>query len=82
MNEKFTPFLLDHYTRTIVLKICNKYGMTEFEALRSFLASESYRMLCNPAMAMWEISAEGVFDMWENEKITGNPRNSLYIRRN
>jgi hypothetical protein len=38
-------------------------------------------MLCNPALEMWEFSPVGIFDMWEAEQITGNPRNSLYIRR-
>ena len=81
MNDKFTPFLLDHYTRNVVLRICGKYAVPELDALRKFINSETYRMLCDPRLAMWEISPEGIFDMWECEQITGNPRNSLYIRR-
>lgn len=81
MNEKFTPYLLDHYTKNVVLKICNKYGFTELNALRKFLNSETYRMLCDPALEMWEFSPDGIFDIWENEQITGDPRTSLYIRR-
>ena len=80
MNEKFFPYFLDCYSKRIVLKSCNKYGLSEIEALRRFLSSETYRMLCDPACAMWEISADGVFDMWECEQITGDPRNSIYIR--
>ena len=49
--------------------------------MRKFLASETYRMLRNPQLAMWDFSPVGVFDMWESEQITGDPRNSLYIRR-
>jgi hypothetical protein len=73
--------ILDSYDREIVRMICNKYGYAQKEALRKFLASETYRMLRNPRLAMWDFSPAGIFDMWECEQITGNPRNSLYIRR-
>jgi hypothetical protein len=82
MNIKDDMILiLDSYDREIVRMICNKYGYAQKEALRKFLASETYRMLRNPRLAMWDFSPAGIFDMWECEQITGNPRNSLYIRR-
>ena len=43
--------------------------------------SETYKMLRNPNLEMWEFSPLGIFDMWECEQITGDPRTSLYIRR-
>jgi hypothetical protein len=73
--------LLDYYDKELVKLICNKYAYTPQEALRKFLASETYRMLRTPQLAMWNFSPLGIFDMWESEQITGNPRNSLYIRR-
>lgn len=73
--------MLDYYDKEIVKMICNKYGYEPKEALRKFLFSETYRMLRNPKLAMWDFSPMGIFDMWESEQITGNPRNSLYIRR-
>ena len=73
--------MLDYYDKEIVKMICNKYGYNQKEALRKFLVSETYRMLRNPKLAMWDFSPAGIFDMWESEQITGNPRNSLYIRR-
>ena len=73
--------MLDYYDKEIVRMICNKYGYVPKDALRKFLSSETYRMLRDPQLAMWEFSPAGVFDMWESEQITGNPRNSLYIRR-
>lgn len=73
--------LLDYYDKKVVCMICNKYGFHPKEALRKFLTSETYRMLSNPKLEMWDFSPIGIFDMWENEQITGNPRNSLYIRR-
>lgn len=73
--------LLDYYDKELVKMICNKYGYEQKTALRKFLASETYRMLRDPKLAMWDFSPLGIFDMWECEQITGNPRNSLYIRR-
>lgn len=60
--------------------IMEKYGLTEMEAAREFLMSETHRMLEDADMAMWEFSARAIFDMWEVEKITGNPRNSVHLR--
>ncbi len=73
--------ILEYYDREVVRLICNKYGFTPHVALRKFFDSETYQMLRNPKLAMWELSPIGIFDMWENEQITGNPRTSLYIRR-
>ena len=42
---------------------------------------QTYKMLANPELEMWDFSPFGIFDMWEAEQVTGNPRNSLYIRR-
>lgn len=51
------------------------------QALRIFLNSETYKLLSDAELEMWEFGPAAIFDMWENEKITGNPRNSLYLRR-
>ena len=50
------------------------------EALRKFFYSETYKMLSNFELEMWDFSPLVIFDMWENEQVTGNPRNSLYMR--
>ena len=73
--------ILDYYDRQVIWIICNKYGFEEKDALRRFFGSETYRMLRNPNLEMWDFSPTGIFDLWECEQITGNPRNSLYIRR-
>ena len=39
-----------------------------------FFNSQTYRMLANPAMEMWQFGPMGIFDMWESEKVTGTPR--------
>jgi hypothetical protein len=38
-------------------------------------------MLTDEELEMWDFISFGIFNMWEAEQITGNPRNSLYIRR-
>ena len=77
---KISLISLDCYNKNVIKMIMEKYGMTEMEAAREFLMSETHRMLEDADMAMWEFSARAIFDMWEVEKITGNPRNSVYLR--
>lgn len=73
--------ILPFYDRKVVERIIEKYGIEPMEALRRFLFSEIYRMLIDEDLEMWDFSPFGIFDMWEAEEITGDPRNSLYIRR-
>lgn len=77
---KISIFSLDCYNKNVIRMIIEKYGLTEMEAAREFLMSETHRMLEDADMAMWEFSARAIFDMWEVEKITGNPRNSVHLR--
>ena len=80
MNKMF-PYLLWKYVKDIIVRIETKYNYPPMEALRAFLFSETYKMLEDPELVMWEFSPLGIFDMWETEQITGDPRNSLYLRR-
>ena len=77
---KISLISLDCYNKNVIKMIMEKYGLTEMEAAREFLMSEIHRMLEDADMAMWEFSARAIFDMWEVEKITGNPRNSVHLR--
>ncbi len=69
-----------HFDNNVIPRIIDKYGMDEMSAARAFLTSETHNMLENADMAMWEFSERAVFDMWEAEKVTGDPRNSAYLR--
>lgn len=71
---------LDYYNKNVIRRIIEKYDMKPMEATRDFLTSETHRMLEDAELAMWEFSERAIFDMWEAEKITGNPRNSVYLR--
>lgn len=72
--------ILDFYDIEVVKLIVEKYGFKPMEALRKFLLSETYEMLEDAELEMWDFGAPAIFDMWESEQITGNPRNSAYLR--
>ena len=50
------------------------------DALREFVFSETHEMLENEENGLTSFGAGAIFEMWEAEKITGDPRNSIYIR--
>ncbi len=79
MSKDFVRFL-DYCDREVVELISQKYGYDYMEAFHLFLNSETYNMLSNFELRMWEFSPNAIFDMWECEKITGEPRNSIYIK--
>ena len=61
-------------------ELCSRYGLKPFDALQRFLNSKTYQMVCDKELAMWEFSDRAIFDIWEAERVTGDPRNSAYIR--
>ena len=78
--NKIPAYSLDYYNKEVIKRIMDKYGMDQMAASRAFLTSETHRMLEDAELAMWEFSERAVFDMWEVEKVTGDPRNSSYLR--
>jgi hypothetical protein len=72
--------VLDYYDEAVVRLIIDKYGYNEREALELFLNSQTYGMMVDKRMQMWQFGPEGIFNIWESEKITGSPRNSAYLR--
>lgn len=71
---------MNFFDKNVIGQIIEKYGFCEKEAIRKFLESEAYRMLIDPEMELYKMSPYIVFDMWESEQVTGDPRNSQYIR--
>ena len=70
----------DFFDRQVTRLIIEKYGLNDMEAIRSFLESETYKMLLDPELEIYKMSPHIVFDMWESEKVTGSPCNSQYLR--
>lgn len=71
---------LDFFDRYNIQKITEKYGLDEITAMRKFINSETYKMLADKNLEIYIMSPDIIFDMWEVEQVTGNPRNSLYLR--
>ena len=80
--KEFMALFLDYYDKEIIKMIVEKYDYTYMEALKKFLNSETYRMLKNIKLEMWEFGYPAIFDMWECEQITGSPLSSSYLRTN
>jgi len=70
---------LDFFDRHVINLMITRYGFEEFEAIRKFLESKTYQMLIDPETELYKMSPLIIFDLWEHERATGNPRNSLYI---
>lgn len=76
-----TPcYCLDYYNRNVIQMIMEKYGMDQMDASRAFLTSETHTMLEDASLGMCDFSDRAIFNMWEAEKVTGDPRNSAYLR--
>lgn len=73
---------LDFFDRQVTDMIIEKYGIDEIEAIKKFLKSKTYQMLLDTETEVYKMSPRIVFDMWESEMVTGDPRNSQYIREN
>lgn len=78
--RRLSPDILDYYDEEVSLLISEKYGFDHMEAIRCFLKSKTYAMLEDADLEMWSFGPQGIFDMWENEQVTGDPRTSLYLR--
>ena len=80
MTEMTRPSILQNYDAALAVLIGENRGISEMDGLRLFLGSETHRMLTDERLVMWQFSPLAIYDMWENEIATGDPRNSLYIR--
>lgn len=78
--NKVNYFVTDYYNRRVIQRIIDKYAMKPMDAMRSFLTSETHALLEDAENGMWNFSDRAIFDMWEVEKITGDPRYSEYLR--
>ena len=74
------PEMLDFYDTEVIRRIVEKYGYEEKDAGSLFFSSKTYSKLADPELRMWQFGPDGVFDMWENERVTGSPLSSAYLR--
>lgn len=77
---KLSANSLYYYDHAVTDLIMRKYGFDRMEALRRFVDSTTHKLLEDPDYGLSAFGNLGIFDLWENEMITGDPRNSVYIR--
>ncbi|MCI8893898.1 MAG: hypothetical protein HFI42_04420 [Lachnospiraceae bacterium] len=78
--KKLEPEIIDYYNSEVIQMIVEKYGYSPMEALRAFILSQTHEMLEDEACGFTSFGAGAILEIWEAEKITGDPRNSVYIR--
>lgn len=78
--KKLEPEIIDYYNNEAVTMIAEKYGLNSMDALKAFIDSKTHEMLENEDCGMTDFGAGAIFEIWECEKVTGDPRNSVYIR--
>jgi len=78
--QKTDAEILDGFNQVLIPMISKSYGFSELEALRQFIYSKTYQLLAEKETRLWHFSDLAVFDLWENEYLTGDLTNSLYVR--
>ena len=78
--RRLEPEIVDYYDNEVVEMISDKYGLSQMDALKSFVCSKTHEMLENEYCGMTDFGAEAIFVIWECEKVTGDPKKSVYIR--
>lgn len=78
--KRLEPEVIDYYNNEVVIMIAEKYGLSPMEAFKVFVISKTHEMLENEACGMTDFGAKAIFEIWECEKVTGDPRKSVYIR--
>ena len=68
------------FDRWLVPMIAEKYDVDEETALRLFINSQTYQLLSDEETKLFRESPLVIFDLYEAEQKTGNPRNSSYIK--
>ncbi len=80
MNKITSASNLYHTESELVELIAKSRNISNLDALRLFLSSETHKMLLDDELKMWYFAPLALFDIWENEVRTGDPRNSFYLR--
>lgn len=69
--EKFSA-LLSVLTPSVVQLVVDNKKITNIEATKMFYNSELYAMLENEKSKLWHLSPETLYELFEEELVTGN----------
>lgn len=78
--KRLEPEIVGYYDNEVVMMITEKYGLSQMDAFKSFVSSKTHQMLENEECGMTDFGAGAIFEIWECEKVTGDPKKSVYIR--
>lgn len=78
--KRLDPEIVEYYDNEVVMMIVEKYGLSQMDALKAFVCSKTHEMLENEDCGMTDFGAGAIFEIWECEKVTGDPKKSVYIR--
>ena len=79
MTNRTRESILQNLDAEVSILIAKNRVISEMDGLRLFLNSQTHRMLEDDDLKMWYFSPLALFDMWETEIATGDPRNSVYL---
>ena len=71
--------IIEPIIEKIVEKIAAEKKISFIEATDLFYHSQTYDMLTNPELYIWDLSDKVLYNVWLTEQETGNPRNSIYL---
>ena len=80
MIKRTRASILQNFDPEVTEQIAKSRAIPLMDGLRLFLNSETHEMLVDDSLKLWYFSPLVLYDMWENEIATGDPRNSLYLR--
>ena len=80
MIKRTRASILQNFDPEVAAQIAKSRAIPLMDGLRLFLNSETHEMLVDDSLKLWYFSPLVLYDMWENEIATGDPRNSLYLR--
>jgi hypothetical protein len=78
--KRTTPENLECYDMEVVEMMVEKYNLSPMDALRQFTQSKTHALLEDADCGLISFGFGALLDIWEAEKITGDPRNSVYLR--
>ncbi|MDR0847647.1 MAG: hypothetical protein LBN10_01160 [Propionibacteriaceae bacterium] len=73
------PGILSMFDEWVIDHAMTHWGMSEDEAMRRFLSSETRTMLGDSETLLWHESPLVIIDMFDCEIANGDPRLSTYI---
>lgn len=80
MIKRTRASILQNFDPEVAAQIAKSRAIPLMDGMRLFLNSETHEMLVDDSLKLWYFSPLVLYDMWENEIATGDPRNSLYLR--